>query len=60
MISKKIALALPPKVRMRGRPKGAGLTVLGLPKKKKIGNKHPIRFLMQTSEAKEKKILRWM
>ena len=53
-------IKLPPKVRMRGRPKGAGLTVIGLPRKKKIGDRHPIRFLMQSNEVKEKQILRWM
>ena len=53
-------IKLPPKVRMKGRPKGAGLTVLGLPRKKKIGDRHPIRFLMQSSGAKEKKILSWI
>ena len=48
-------IKLQPKVRMKGRLKGAGLAVLGLPREKKIGNRHPIRFLMQSSEAKRRK-----
>ena len=46
-------IKLPPKVRMKGRQKGVGLIVLGLPRKKEIGDRRPIRFLMQPSEAKE-------
>ena len=53
-------IKLPPKVKMRGRPKGAGLTVIGLPRKKKNGNKHPVKFLMKPSDVKEKQILSWM
>ena len=37
-------IQLPSKVKKRGRPKGGDLTVIGLPKKKKVSSK-PVAFL---------------
>ena len=44
---------LPPKLRKRGRPKGADQTVIGLPKKRHRGNK-PVPFLKKLPSDKEK------
>ena len=52
-------LHLPPKIKVRGRPKGAGLTVIGLPRKKNIGN-GPVKFMMKPLEEKELQILGWI
>ena len=55
------SIKLPPKIRKRGRPKGAGLTVIGLPQKKRcIDSDHPVKFLKKSIEEREKQILSWM
>ena len=46
-------IQLPPKVRKRGRPKGAALTVIGLPKKKGRMCK-PQEFRRKSPREKEK------
>ena len=46
-------IKLPAKVRKRGRPKGAERTVIGLPRKKKRGNK-PVPFLKKCPVDKER------
>ena len=51
-------IVLPPKIKKHGRPKGAGLTVIGLPRKKKCIA--PKRFLMKSPEEKESHILQWI
>lgn len=51
-------IVLPPKIKKRRRPKGAGLTVIGLPRKKKCIA--PKRFLMKSPEEKESLILHWI
>ena len=53
------SIKLTPKIRKRGRPKGAGLTVIGLPRKKKCTD-GPVKFLKKTNSEKEKQILSWM
>ena len=52
-------LHLPPKIKIRGRPKGAGLTVIGLPRKKNVSN-GPVKFMMKPFKEKEKQILEWI
>jgi len=55
------SIKLPPKIRKRGRPKGAGLTVIGLPKKKKCTDSdRPVNFLKKSIEERERQILSWM
>lgn len=44
---------MPPAMRKRGRPKGAGLTVIGLPKKK--GNVPKIVAFVKKSEWEKSK-----
>ena len=46
-------ILLPPKMRKRGRPKGADKTVIGLPKKKCKGDK-PLPFLKMSPKDREK------
>ena len=46
-------IKLPPKLRKRGRPKGAEKTVIGLPRKKHRGNK-PVPFAKKQPSDKEK------
>ena len=44
---------MPPKMRKRGRPKGAGLTVIGLPKKKgKTVSTRPTAFVLKSEWEK--------
>ena len=43
----------------RGRPKGADLTVIGLPRKKKCDMK-PLKFLRKPCHERDKQILSWM
>ena len=50
---------MPPKIRKRGQPKGVGLTVIGLPQKKKRTD-GPVKFLMKSNSEREKQILSWM
>ena len=47
------SVKLPPKMRKRGRPKGAEKTVIGLPNKKRKLNK-PITFLKKPPVDREK------
>ena len=55
------SIKLPPKIRKRGRPKGAGLTVIWLPKKKKCTDSdRPVKFLKKSIEERERQILSWM
>ena len=51
------SIKLPPKIRKRWQPKG--LTVIGLPRKKKciVG---PVNFLMKSQVEREKQMLHWM
>ena len=53
------SIKLPPKIKKRGRPKGAGLTVIGLPRKKHCKDK-PVKFLKKGKQEREKQILDWM
>ena len=50
------SIKLPPKNNKRGRPKGAGSTVIGLPRKKLCKDK-PVNFLMKGKQEREKQIL---
>ena len=44
---------MPPTIRKRGRPKGAGLTVIGLPKKKgKTVSTKPTAFVLMSEGEK--------
>ena len=43
-------IKMPPKMLKKGRPKGAGLTVIGLPKKRDV--KQPSPFLKKSSWEK--------
>ena len=48
---------MPPTMRKRGRPKGAGLTVIGLPKKKgKTVSTKPTAFILKSEWEKTKGI----
>jgi len=53
------SINLPPKLKKRGRPKGADLTVIGLPRKKKCDMK-PLKFLRKPCHERDKQILSWM
>ena len=43
---------MPPKMKKKGRPKGNGLTVVGLPKK--VNSKKPTPFIKKSEWAKSK------
>ena len=45
---------MPSKEVKRGRPKGIGITVIGLPKKKQKGLKRPKPFEMKSAAARMK------
>ena len=45
---------MPPAMRKRGRPKGAGLTVIGLPKKKGKTSSKPTPFVLKSEWEKTK------
>ena len=46
-------IKMPPTMRKRGRPKGAGLTVIGLPKKKgKTASTRPTAFVLKSEWEK--------
>ena len=49
-------IKLPPKMRKRGRPKGAETTVIGLPKRRKRSNK-TVPFLKKLPSEREKSTL---
>ncbi|XP_065893104.1 uncharacterized protein [Dysidea avara] len=51
-------VTLPPKLKKRGRPKGAEKTVIGLPRKKKRLDK-PVPFLKKLPLDRERVILQW-
>lgn len=54
-------ITMPPRMLKRGRPKGAGSTVIGLPKKRKTTSAIP--FLKKSSTEKERgkwKVLMYM
>ena len=53
------SISLPPKLKKRGRPKGADLTVIGLPRKKKCNSK-PLTFLRKPCQEWDKQILSWI
>ena len=53
------SISLPPKLKKRGRPKGADLTVIGLPRKKKCNSK-PLTFLRKPCQERDKQILSWI
>ena len=50
-------IILPPKMRKKGRPKGAEMTVIGLPKKKKRGNPSALSFHKLDPRTKDKLFL---
>ncbi|XP_038062975.1 uncharacterized protein LOC119733644 [Patiria miniata] len=57
-------LKFPPTMKKRGRPKGAGLTCIGLPAKRACrsvsGNrKRPVPFLLKSANDKQRIILKW-
>lgn len=47
-------IKMPPTMRKRGRPKGAGLTVIGLPKKKGKMSLKPSAFILKSDWEKTK------
>ncbi|XP_014674333.1 PREDICTED: uncharacterized protein LOC106814532 [Priapulus caudatus] len=51
-------IKMPPKMLKRGRPKGAGLTTIGIPKKNG-SSKKPASFVKKSGLEKEKIILSW-
>lgn len=54
-VNNDIALVkMPPTMRKRGRPKGAGLTVIGLPKKKGKASSKPTPFVLKSEWEKTK------
>lgn len=54
------SIVLPPKLRKRGRPKGASLTVIGLPRKKTCQTSKPVAFIKRHIREREKLILSWL
>lgn len=44
-------MTMPPSLRKRGRPRGAGLTVIGLPKRQKRDG--PVKFLTKLPMERE-------
>ncbi|KAG8171667.1 hypothetical protein JTE90_016582, partial [Oedothorax gibbosus] len=53
-------LVLPPKMRRRGRPKGASITVIGLPRKKPGNSSKPVAFVKRHVRDKERLVLSWL
>ncbi|XP_064407710.1 uncharacterized protein LOC135352461 [Halichondria panicea] len=53
------AIKMPPAIKKRGRPKGAGLTVIGLPKKKGKASSKPKAFVLKSEWEKTKVMLNW-
>ena len=49
------SVRLPGKIPKRGRPKGSELTVIGIPKKKKVADR-PVAFLKQHLKDQERGI----
>ncbi|XP_065840465.1 uncharacterized protein [Oscarella lobularis] len=54
-----LSLKLPPPMLKRGRPKGADLTVIGLPSSKRRKSDQPLPFKKKSPHEKEKTILEW-
>ena len=48
------AIKMPPAIKKRGRPKGAGITVIGLPKKKGKASSKPKAFVLKSEWEKTK------
>ncbi|CAB3983003.1 zinc finger SWIM domain-containing 3-like [Paramuricea clavata] len=48
---------LPPKMKVRGRPKGADMTAIGLPKRRKLNSKRPTLFINKSPTDKAEFIL---
>jgi len=46
---------MPPKMQKKGRPKGSGLTVIGLPKKVNRASTKPTTFLKKSQWEKSKR-----
>ena len=43
---------LPPKMKVRGRPKGVDMTAIGLPKRRKLNSKKPTLFIHKSATEK--------
>ena len=51
------SISLPPKLKKRGRPKGADLIVIGLPRKKKCNSKP---LTLKPCQERDRQILSWI
>ena len=55
----KLDIKMPPPITRKGRPKGAGKTVIGLPKRGGKAKGKPVKFVDLTNPARERMILDW-